>query len=65
MCADVGLAAHLFSDGEGSLEELIEHGPQTTGIAREPFGLFHLAQNLRLAQHHRIQPARHAKRMVR
>ena len=53
--ADGGGRTHLLGHGEGLLEQLAQqraHGPGFFGGARR---LLHLTQDLRLAQHHRIE----------
>ena len=61
---NVGFGSHTLRHGE----RLLEHALQLTGL-KMPFlrirkGFFHLTQNLRLAQHQRIQPAGHAHQMA-
>jgi len=62
--ADVGRRAHFLRDGEGALEQVVQQQPHAAGFAREPLGLLHLAEDLRLAEHHRIQTAGHAERVA-
>ena len=53
--ADLGLGADILCHGERPLEQPVQHEPQRAcgfGVAD---GLLHLAQDLRLAQHHRIE----------
>ena len=61
--ADVGLRAHVLRHGERALEQAIEHEPERAGGFRVAHRLLHLAQDLRLAQHHRVEPARDAERV--
>ncbi len=61
--ADVRLRAHVLGDGERALEQPIQHEAEAAGGGRVPHRLLHLAQDLRLAQHHRVEPARHAERV--
>ena len=61
--ADVGLCAHVLGDGKRTLEEAIQHEPQRARRLGMPHGLFHLAKDLRLAQHHGIEARGHAERM--
>ena len=61
--ADVGVRADLLGDGEGSLEELVQHRPQGAGVLGGADGLLQLAKDLRLAEHHRLQAARNAERV--
>ena len=61
--ADVGFAAYGFGDRESALEQLVEHPAQRAGLFGRAHRTLELAENLRLAQHHRIQTAGHAKCM--
>ena len=61
--ADVGVRAHVLGDGEGPLEQPVEHQAQRARRFGVPHRLLHLAEDLRLAQHHRVEPARDAERM--
>ena len=56
--ADVGLTTNVLRDGERALEQAIQDEAKAAGGFRAPHRLFHLAQDLRLAQHHRIEAAR-------
>src|SRR5882672_6595718 len=53
--ADTGIAAHFFRHGKRALEKLAEKRPEGTGGLGDANGLFHLAEDLRLADHHRIE----------
>jgi len=59
--ANLGRAAHLFGDSERALKQLIERGAQGPGFGRGAHRVFHLAQDLWLAQHHRVEATGHAK----
>ena len=61
--ADLGRAAHFLGYREGALEQVIQHQAEPAGTAGEPLSLLHLAQDLGLAQHHRIQAAGDAERV--
>ena len=61
--ADVGLRAHVLRHGERALEQAIQHEAEAAGGFRVAHRLLHLAQDLRLAQHHRVEPARDAERV--
>ncbi len=61
--ADVGLRAHVLRDGERALEQPIQHQSERSRRLRRAHRLLHLPEDLRLAQHHRIEAARDAKRM--
>jgi hypothetical protein len=57
--ADLGIRAYLFCDREGVLEqlrELLADGPGALCVA---VGVLQLAEDLRLAEDHRVQPASH------
>ena len=57
------LRAHVLGHREGALEQAVEHQAEAAGGLGVPHGLLHLAEDLRLAQHHRIEAARDAKRV--
>ena len=61
--ADLSLAAHPFRNAKGILQQLVEAGLCRSDRLRDRIGFLHLAQNLRLADHHRVQARRHAKKM--
>ncbi len=61
MRADLGGAAYLLGDREGALEQLIQVRAQRAGFGGGAHRVFHLAEDLRLAQHHGIEPAGHAE----
>ncbi len=58
--ANGGIGAHGLGGAEGGLEQTPEQRPDGAGLTRHGVGRLELAENLRLAQHHRIQPAGHA-----
>ena len=58
-----GFATHFLSHRKGTLKQLVECGAQSTRIAGNPDRVFHLPQNLGLAQHHGVQATGHPKRM--
>ena len=62
--ADVGLRAHVLRHRERALEKPVQHQSQRTRRLGAAHGLLHLAENLRLAEHHRIESAGDAKRML-
>ena len=64
MCADLGGTAHFLGYREGTLEQLMQVSAQTTGGVGLAHRIFHLAQDLRFAQHHRIQPGGDAEGMA-
>ena len=61
--ADVGLRADVLGDGERALEKAVQHKPQRSGGFGIAHRLLHLAQDLRLAQHHRVEAGRHPERV--
>jgi hypothetical protein len=63
--ADLGGAAHFLGHGKAALEQLVQRGAQGAGVLGGAHGVLHLAQDLRLAQHHRVQPAGHAEGVAR
>ena len=62
--ADLGGRAHVLRDREGPLEHLVQRGAERAGRVGLAHGLLHLAEDLRLAQHHRIEPTGYAKGMA-
>jgi len=64
MGADLGLGAHLFGDRERALEQLVEQGADGAGFVGRTHRLLHLAEDLRFAEHHRIEAAGHAECMA-
>ncbi|SOZ14370.1 hypothetical protein CBM2609_A170033 [Cupriavidus taiwanensis] len=61
MRADLGLAAHFLGHREGPLEQLVQVRAERAGFAGGAHRVLELAQDLGLAQHHRIEPAGHAE----
>src|SRR6267142_3845672 len=61
--ADLGLGAHFFRHRERRLEKLVKHGAERASMLGGLHRIFHLPEDLRLAQHHGIQPARHPERV--
>ncbi len=64
MRADLGLAADFLGHRERALEQLVQVGAKRAGFTGGAYRILQLAQDLGLAQHHRIQPAGHAERMA-
>ena len=54
--ADGGVGAHLLGGIERRLEQAPEQRADGAGLAGHGVGRFHLAENLRFAQHQRIEP---------
>jgi hypothetical protein len=64
MGADFGGGAHFLGHRERALKQLVQGGAQRAGSVGLAHRVFHLAQDLRFAQHHRIQARGHAERMA-
>jgi hypothetical protein len=60
----LGLAADLLGHREGLGEQRVQHRPHRLAGLREREGVLHLAQDLRLAHHHRVEAGRHAERVT-
>jgi len=54
--ADRGFGAHLLGDRERMLEQPLQLAAQPHVLARNLIGILELTENLRLAQHHGIEP---------
>jgi len=54
--AHAGIGSRPFGDREGLLEQAVELLADNPAVMRQRPGILHLAQDLRFAQHHRIQP---------
>jgi hypothetical protein len=63
--ADLGGTAHLLGHRKAALEQLVQRGAQRAGFVGQAHRLLHLAEDLRLAQHHGIEPAGHAEGVPR
>ena len=55
--ADARLRAHALGDRESRLQQAIEIRPGDALIERGAIGIFQLAEDLRLAEHQRVQAA--------
>ncbi|OIQ80212.1 hypothetical protein GALL_380470 [mine drainage metagenome] len=64
MRADLGRRAHFLGHRERALEHLPQRAAQRAGLGRGAHRVLHLAEDLRLAQHHRIEPAGDAEGMA-
>ena len=53
--ADGGLAAHALGHGEGAVDAAAEQAPQRARGDRGVVGVLHLPEDLRLAEHHRVE----------
>ena len=58
------LGAHPLARPERILEEPVQQRPGRAGGQRGVVGLAHLAENLRLARHERVEPGRHAEEVL-
>src|SRR5690606_18912971 len=63
MRADGGLRTDFLGDRKGALEKLMQQSTQRASLLGRAHCVFHLTKNLRLAQHHGVQPAGHPKGM--
>jgi len=59
--ADGRRAAHFLGDRERALEKLVQLRAERAVFFGRTHGIFHLAENLRLADDHRIEAAGHAE----
>ncbi len=59
--ADLGAGAHGLGYAERALEQRVQRGAQGARLFGQTHRLLHLAQDLRFAQHHRVEPGGHAK----
>jgi hypothetical protein len=55
MRADLGGGAHLLGHREAALEQLVQRRAERAGFVGQAHRLLHLAEDLRLAEHHRIE----------
>jgi hypothetical protein len=63
--ADLGSGAHLLGHRERTLEQLVKRAAQHPGFVGHADRRLHLAQDLRLAEHHRIEARCDAKGVAR
>ena len=59
--ADVCLGPHTLGHRERRLEQAVEHRSGAAGLLRRAIGVLELAQDLRLAEDHRVETGRDAK----
>src|SRR5580658_1788286 len=64
MGADLGFGADAFGGGEGRLEQLFELPGHSAAGAGDSIGLFHLAEDLRLADNHGVEAGGDAEEMA-
>ena len=62
--ADAGVRAGALGGGEGLLEQAVELAAEHAGIARGCPRLLHLAEDLRFAQHQRIEAGRNPEQVA-
>jgi hypothetical protein len=58
-----GLGPHALGDRECRLEQAIEQRPGRAGVLCRAVGILELAEDLRLAEHHRVESRRDRERM--
>ena len=61
---DIRPGANLFRDPEGALEKPVQKRTGRPGFAGRGVGFLRLAENLGLADHHRIEPGSNAEKML-
>src|SRR2546422_826998 len=61
---DVRVRPPLFCYAEGTLKQAMKIRPRRAGRARRLVRLLDLAENLRFAHNHRVEPRRDAKKML-
>ena len=59
--AESRLGSHALADGERAVEQAVGQRAGVLEGARRREGVLHLPQDLRLADHHRVQAGRHAE----
>src|SRR4051794_5885150 len=52
---DARLSSDALGDAESLMDKTIENAPGCPGLDRERIGMTHLAQDLRLADNHRVE----------
>ena len=55
--ADGGARTHVLGDGKSVLKQFVERAAEGATFTGEAHGIFHLPEDLRLAEHHRIETA--------
>ncbi len=61
--ADLGLGPHFFRRRKCALQQMLQLPAHCPGRSRHRKSFFYLAQNLRLAHHHRIETRRHPEKV--
>ncbi len=61
---DAGLGAHALRDRERLVEDAVEDGAGRARLGGEVVEALQLAEDLRLADHHRVEARRHAEEMA-
>jgi hypothetical protein len=59
--AHFGAGAHLLGHRKGALKQLVQRGAHGAGLVGRAHRVFHLTENLWLAQNHGIEPAGHSE----
>ena len=62
--ADAGFRAHPLGHGKGLVHQLVEQKTGAAALGRVAVGLLQLAENLRLANDHRVQAGGHQKQVL-
>ena len=62
--ADRGAAADFFGDGERALKQLVQIGAHRAGVFGALGRVLHLTEDLRFAQHHRVEAGGNPKCMA-
>ena len=63
LAGDPGLATHALCHQQSPVHHAVQHRPCRVALLGDAVGLTHLADDLRLAQDHRVQAAGHAKQV--
>ena len=61
VAADRGLGARALGGGDRPVAQRVQHRAQAARLLRGLVGLLHLPEDLRLAEHHRVEARRHAE----
>ena len=61
---DAGVGVHPLADAQRLLGELVQHAPDRARARRRGVGVAELAEDLRLADDHRVEPRRHREQVL-
>ena len=61
---DAGVGVHPLADAQRLLGELVQHAPDRARARRGGVGVAELAEDLRLADDHRVEPRRHREQVL-